>query len=262
MLPEEIQNAPAEETQQEEPKEEEATPTGEGTSELEKLKEEVNFYKGLKAKWKRKYFEVKENEESKEQPKEQQQQNFSSTQPDINALREQYENDPFAATLGFIDKASRHYTNQVTRKTQEDLKTVRKENRIKRQLRKSYKDFDEFEDRVDELMDQMSPEKRTYDMFEMAMKIAKTEKFEDLESIREEAIAKGKKEASKNTLEQAKEIHAQSMPRGAAPKTQRGSVTLSPDEEKMAARYGMTKEDYAKWKTNTQITQAEKARKG
>jgi phage I-like protein len=105
----------------------------------------------------------------------------------------------------------------------------------------------------------MLPEKRTPDMYEMAYKIAKTEKLEDIEKIRADAREKGKEEAKKETLESAQELHAASTPRSGAPKETKTSVRLSPDEEKMAARYGMSKEDYAKWKANSKISQPEKA---
>lgn len=242
------QETPAEETKEE--KSPIALESGEQVKnkEKEQLKDELELYKNRAAKWQRKHDELKT-----QQPEPQ---DYQPTQPatdPLASLREQYDTDPFTATVGMVDRAGRHYYSQAKNE-------VKKEQKAKRVLRRSYKDFDEYEDRVDEFMEKMSPEKRTPDMFEMAYKVAKTEKIEDIEKIREEAKEEGKKEGAEATLENAQEIHAAATPRGTAPKETKTAVRLTPDEEKMAARYGMSNEVYAKWKSTKEITGGTKAR--
>lgn len=242
MAEEKTQTTPAEE-----PKEEKTPETPQVDQEKEGLKKEVQLYKDRAAKWQRKHDEVKETAEKPPEPA------YSEQGDPFVKLREKYDEDPVVTAVGMADRAGRHYAEQVRVQ-------LKKETKAKRQLARTYKDFDEYEDRVDEFIEKMPQDKRTPDMFEMAYKVAKTEKLEDLEKIKTEAKAKGKEEGKAESLEEAKDIHTASIPRGAPPKETKTTVKLSDEEQKMARRFGITDEQYAGWKNKTKITGGEKAK--
>ncbi|GAI14564.1 unnamed protein product [marine sediment metagenome] len=234
-------------TPAEEEKEEKTPETPQVDQEKEGLKKEVQLYRDRAAKWQRKHDEVKETKETPPEPA------YSEQGDLLVKLREKYDEDPVGIAVGMADRAGRHYAEQVRVQ-------LKKETKAKRQLARTYKDFDEYEDRVDEFMEKMPLDKRTPDMFEMAYKVAKTEKIEDLEKIKTEAKAEGKEEGKAESLEEAKDIHTASIPRGALPKETKTTVKLSDEEQKMAARFGMTPDKYAEWKNKTKITGGEKAK--
>lgn len=227
-----------------------APKTGEqvADNEKEQLKQEIELYKNRAAKWQRRHDELKEKEEAPPATP------ATETQGDpLATLREKFDNDPFSITMEMIDRASRFHSEKA-------VDRVETQAEIKRQLRRQYKDFDDYLDRTVKFMKKMAPEKRTRDMWEMAHKVAKTESLEDVEKIKAEAKEKGKEEGKAESLEEAKDIHAASTPRGVTPKETKTTVKLTEDELKMAARFGMTPEKYAEWKNKTKITPGEKAR--
>ena len=249
-MAEEKLQTPPEEVKEEKPAVVEPT-AEELKQEVVKLKASEKGWQDSASKWQRKHDELKEQAETK--PEETYKPEVA-TDPTAG-LREQYDTDPFATSVHMADRAGRHYAEQVR-------KELVKENKAKRQLRRSYKDFDNYEDRVDDFMGKMVPDKRTQDMYEMAYKVAKTEAQEDqdLDKIKKEAKEEGLKEGAEKKLEEAKEIHEASIPRGGAPKESKTAPKLSELELKMATRYGMTPEAWQKSKETKVITGGEKAR--
>ena len=211
--------------------------------ELAKSKASEKGWQDTAAKWQRKHDEAKTQAEIK--PEE----TYTEQTDPLAKLREAYDTDPTLTTAQMVDRAGRHYYSQL-----------KKENSIKHQLRKSYKDFDEYEDKVDQWVEKLPFNKRTDpEMVEMAYKVAKAESLEDVDKVKEKAKEEGKKEATAETLDEAKALHAAGTPSGAEKET-KTTVKMSPEDEKMATRYGMSKEEWAKWKTASKITPGQKAK--
>lgn len=217
--------------------------------EVEKLKTSEKGWQDTAAKWRRKHEELQklkvENKEELSSEK------FPEGTDPLLKLREQFETDPTLTTAAMVDRAGHYYYQQM-----------KKEEKVKRLFRKEFKDFEEHEDKVDEWMEKLPLSKRAdSEMIKMAYKIAKAESLEDIEKIKEEAKKEGKEEGEKETFEEAKELHTVVTPKGGPEKGTRTSVKLTPDELKMASRYGMSTEEYAKLKTQTKITPGEKAKR-